>query len=91
MKLEEAIEQLKSLQDDRKSFIEDETEHNSIFMQDYEAIDTVLNYIEHLQKENEELRKEIEWLKEDRHNSAEQYKVMLKEQQRYYEERMYEE
>ena len=53
MKLEEAIKQLKSLQED---IIEDEVEHDSIFMQDYEAIETVLQELEKLQKENEKLK-----------------------------------
>ena len=56
MKLEEAIKQLKSLQEDRKSFIEDEAEHDSIFMQDFEAIETVLQELEKLQKENHRLK-----------------------------------
>lgn len=56
MELKEAIEILKSLQLDRKSFIEDEVEHDSIFMQDYEAIDTVLQALEELQEENGKYR-----------------------------------
>lgn len=54
MKLEEAINQLISLQEDRKSFMEDEEEKDSIFMQDYKAIETVLSELERLRKESEE-------------------------------------
>ena len=61
-------------------------ENEDCFLQ--QAISIVLQEIEHLQKENRELKKEIEYIEEDRHNSAEAYKDMLKEQQRYYEERM---
>ncbi len=50
MELEKAIKQLKSLQEDRKSFIEDEEEHDSIFMQDFEAIETVLQALEDYKK-----------------------------------------
>lgn len=80
MELEEATERCNELIKEKHA--------NWIGLTSQEAISTVLQEIEHLQKENEELKKEIEYIEEDRHNSAEAYKDMLKEQQRYYEERM---
>lgn len=63
MELKEAIEILKSLQLDRKSFIEDEAEHNSIFMQDYEAIETVLQALDN-SISKDKIKEKIEELKE---------------------------
>ena len=81
MKLEEAKERL-------EKYLSDIEKMGYRKLPNDEAIETVLQEIEHLQKENRELKKEIEYIEEDRHNSAEAYKDMLKEQQRYYEERM---
>ena len=53
MKLEEAIKQLKDLKKDMKK---DTKGSEGIFKQDVQAIETVLKHIEHLQKENEELK-----------------------------------
>lgn len=50
MKLEEAVMQLKDLQKDRKSFMSDKEEKDSIFMQDYEAIEIILSELERLQE-----------------------------------------
>lgn len=59
MKIEEAINQLRDLQEDRKSFMADEEEKDSVFVQDYEAIEAVLSELERLQKENEELKADL--------------------------------
>lgn len=56
MKLKKAIKRLQGMQKDRKKFAEDEQEMNSIFMEDYEAIEAVLSELERLQEENEGLK-----------------------------------
>ena len=56
MKLKKAIKRLQDMQKDRKKFAEDEQEINSIFMEDYEAIEAVLSELERLQEENEGLK-----------------------------------
>lgn len=56
MKLEEAKEQLESLKESIKSSIEEPTDVEDVFVQDVQAIETVLQELKHLQKENEELR-----------------------------------
>lgn len=48
MFLSEAIKQLESLKEDRKSFLENDTEHDEIFLKDIEAIDTVLHELKKL-------------------------------------------
>ena len=53
MKLEEAIKQLKDLKKDMKK---DTKGSEGIFMEDIEAISTILQELKHLQKENEELK-----------------------------------
>ena len=53
MKLEEAIKQLKDLKKDMKK---DTKGSEGIFVEDIQAIETVLQELEHLQKENEELK-----------------------------------
>ena len=55
MKLEEAIEQLKSLKKDMKK---DTKGSEGIFMEDIEAISTILQELDRLQKNNEELMNE---------------------------------
>ncbi len=46
MFLNEAIEQLKDLKRDRESFLENNSEHDEIFLKDIEAIDAVLQVLE---------------------------------------------
>lgn len=58
MKLEEVKEQLESLKESIKSSIEEPTDVEDVFVQDVQAIETVLQELEHLQKENEELKNE---------------------------------
>ena len=53
MELEEAIKQLKDLKKDMKK---DTDDLEGIFKQDVQAIETVLQELKHLQKENEELK-----------------------------------
>lgn len=55
MNLEEAIEQLKSLKKDMKK---DTDDLEGIFGKDIQAIETVLQELKHLQKNNEELMNE---------------------------------
>lgn len=88
MKLEEAIENIKEYIAKLDDYIVHLYDENGSFKKQKETYITILQEIEHLQKENRELKKKIEYIEEDRHNSAEAYKDMLKEQQRYYEERM---
>ena len=59
MKLLEAKERLESLREDRKSFLENDTEHDEIFLEDIEAIDTVLQALEDFQEEKELARKSL--------------------------------
>ena len=69
MEIKEAVEQLKSLQENRRSFLEDDAEHDSIFMQDYEAIETVLAELEKYENKiiltDEEYRKVIDEAQKD--------------------------
>lgn len=46
MNLKEAIKQLESLKEDRKSFLENDAEHDEMFLKDIEAINTVLQALE---------------------------------------------
>ena len=59
MKLLEAKERLESLREDRKSFLENDPEHDEIFLEDIEAIDTVLQSLEDFQEEKELARKSL--------------------------------
>lgn len=59
MKLEEAKEQLESLKESIKSSIEEPTDVEDVFVQDVQAIETVLQELERLQKENELARKTL--------------------------------
>lgn len=54
MEVEKAIKRLQNMQEDRKSFAEDEQEMNSIFMEDYEAIETVLNELQTIKQDRDE-------------------------------------
>lgn len=56
MEIKEAIKQLESLKEDRKNFLENDPEHDEIFLEDIEAIDTVLQALEKLQEENKKLK-----------------------------------
>ena len=46
MTKEQVIEQLKSLKADRESFIQNDKEHDKFFLDDIEAIETVLSMLE---------------------------------------------
>ena len=46
MNLKEDIKQLESLKEDRKSFLENDAEHDEMFLKDIEAINTVLQALE---------------------------------------------
>ena len=46
MTKEQIIEQLKSLKADRESFIQNDKEHDKFFLDDIEAIETVLSMLE---------------------------------------------
>lgn len=46
MTKEQVIEQLKSLKADRESFIQNDKEHDKVFLDDIEAIETVLSMLE---------------------------------------------
>lgn len=73
MFLSEAIKQLESLKEDRKSFLENDTEHDEIFLKDIEAIDVVLRKIDKLKRKNKKLVAENKGLKADNymlHNTA---------------------
>ncbi len=43
--VEEAIKQLESLKLDRESFLENDKEHDEVYLKDIKAIEIVLNYI----------------------------------------------
>ena len=50
MTKEQVIEQLKSLKADRESFIQNDKEHDKVFLDDIEAIETVLSMLEEQDK-----------------------------------------
>ena len=50
MTKEQVIEQLKSLKADRESFIQNDKEHDKFFLDDIEAIETVLSILEERDK-----------------------------------------
>lgn len=50
MTKEQVIEQLKSLKADRESFIQNDKEHDKVFLDDIEAIETVLSILEEQDK-----------------------------------------
>jgi hypothetical protein len=50
MTKEQVIEQLKSLKADRESFIQNDKEHDKFFLDDIEAIETVLSILEEQDK-----------------------------------------
>lgn len=50
MTTEQAKEQLKSLKADRESFIQNDKEHDKVFLDDIEAIETVLSMLEEQDK-----------------------------------------
>lgn len=56
MTKEEAIEQLKSLRADRESFIQNEGEHDKVFLEDIKAIETILSMLEEKEKELQMLK-----------------------------------
>lgn len=58
MELKEAKKQLESLREDRKSFCCGFHLDDEIYLKDIEAIDTVLQELKRLQRENEELKTE---------------------------------
>lgn len=49
--IEKAIKQLESLKLDRESFLENDKEHDEIYLKDIQAIETVLNYIKELEED----------------------------------------
>jgi len=50
MTKEQVIEQLKSLKADRESFIQNDKEHDKVFLDDIEAIETILSMLEEQDK-----------------------------------------
>lgn len=50
MTTEQAKEQLKSLKADRENFIQNDKEHDKVFLDDIEAIETVLSILEEQDK-----------------------------------------
>lgn len=50
MTTEQAKEQLKSLKADRENFIQNDKEHDKVFLDDIEAIETVLSMLEEQDK-----------------------------------------
>lgn len=71
MELEEAKLQLLSLKKDRESFIQNDKDHDYIFLKDIEAIETVLQELENriprkkIKEKIEELKKEGNYKTDD--------------------------